>query len=81
MLQLSADANVIVYFEGLVKAFSPAIRQIVLEDVINLLEGKRGEFLEHRTDIADHFLEVCHNFGAHLSCPIQTQATVRRQTT
>ncbi|MDB5238188.1 MAG: hypothetical protein JWM46_458 [Candidatus Kaiserbacteria bacterium] len=74
MLQLSADANVIVYFEGLVKCFSPAIRQIVLEDVTNLLEGKRGEFLEHRPDIAEHFLDVCHDFGAHLSCPMKIKA-------
>lgn len=70
MLRLSPDADVIVYFEGLTKGMSPAIRQVVLEDVSSLLAGKRGEFLEHRQDIADLFLVACDDFGVYLGCPI-----------
>jgi hypothetical protein len=67
MNRLSPDADVIVYFEGVTKSMSPAVRQVVLEDISALLEGKRGEFLEHRQDLAGIFLEACHDFGVHLS--------------
>jgi len=71
VLPLSPDAEVRVYFEGVTKTMSPAIRHVVLEDIGNLLEGKRGEFLEYRRDIGDHFLEVCADFRVLLACPMR----------
>lgn len=71
MLAFPPDANVRVYFETMTKSMSPAIRQVILEDIDNLLKGERGEFLEHRRDIGDHFLEVCHDFRVHLSFPLR----------
>ena len=71
MLQLSPETNVIVYFEGVTKGMSPVIRQIILEDVKSLLEGRSGEFLEHRRDIGDQFLEICGIYGLHLSFPLR----------
>ena len=70
MLQISPDMNVRTYFEGMIKSMSPAIQQIILEDVENLLSGRRGEFLEHRRDIGDQFLDVCFRYGVHLACPL-----------
>ena len=70
MLQLSPDANVIVYFEGMIKSMSPVLQVIILEDVKNLLEGKRGEYLERSKELRDHFLEICEDLGVHLSFPL-----------
>ena len=71
MLQLSPEVRVISYFEGATMSMSPAVRHVILEDIKLLLEGKRGEFLERRFDIGAHFLEICDNFGHHLSFPIK----------
>lgn len=73
MLTLSADTYVRIYFEGATKSMSPAVRQIVLEDIEKLLKGDRGEFLEFRREIGDHFLEVCDNYGVLLSFPTKKQ--------
>ncbi len=69
MLLLPADIYVRTYFENRVKCYSPAIRQIILEDVHALLEGRPGEFIEGFDDLRNEFLEVCDLYRMHLSCP------------
>ena len=59
------------FFEQSSKTMSPAIRQVIMEDVESLLNGKRGEFFEHRRDLGDDFLTVCDQCGVHLSFPIR----------
>ncbi|MBV9159640.1 MAG: hypothetical protein JO019_03540 [Candidatus Kaiserbacteria bacterium] len=67
MLSLDPRIHVITFFEGATKSMSPVIRQIILEDVANLLEGRGGDFVMHRDDLRKDFLQVCEQCGVHLS--------------
>ena len=79
MLSLPPKVYVQTYFEERVKAYSPAIRQIIMEDVKNLLEGKSGEFIEGFDGLRDEFLDVCHAYGFHLAVPLGSEALNNRE--